>query len=467
MTLIPSSALATRRIAARGIARVRPVSTLAPGHPLARLIALYLFLLPFSHLSPAPGVRIRILQLPALGGRWEHQVGVGVLLMPEFLFGVGMLVAALMVTGRWPGRPPLSRGATVLIVVGVLALLTSIPATVAADPVGPAVLGWFSLASALALGVAVAILRPSEATVRTWVLALIFGTAALCAVAIRFYVNAFGIPESLSVLPSNRLHPFYDDYARITYGHSGNTACIVTVMASMTLAMLAAPKQPVWLRVALAVALAVFIVNLAFAFQRWAWVTLFAALVAVIWRYRRSGTGLTLLVVLSLVVLQVGSIVAGQLGDYFIEGGSLTPGGSTVGSRIAAWEWAIDLIRLNPAGYGISLTPTLGLPNVIAHNLLVDAAVEGGVLYAASIGTWGLYVLVRTAGASFRARLGPARFAALLGGAALTTWTIFFGLTINLGHIIPVTLWVVVPAMALAAPETAEASTLGPSPHER
>ncbi|GMU39612.1 MAG: hypothetical protein AMXMBFR23_04780 [Chloroflexota bacterium] len=467
MTVIPPSALATRRIATRGVAVRHAVTTLEPGHPLARILALYLFLLPFSHLSPAPGVRIRILQLPNLGGRWEDHLGIGVLLMPEFLFGVGMLVTALLVTGRWIGRAPLSRGGRVLVTVSVLALVTALPATVAGDPVGPAVLGWVSVASALSLGVAVAILRPTEATVRLWVLAFIFGSAAISAVAIRSYLLAFGVPESLAVLPANRLHPFYEDYARITYGHSGNTAAVLTVTASMTLAMLAAPRQSLLLRVVLALVLAVFIVNLAFAFQRWAWVTLAASLVAVIWRYRRSGTGLTLLVVLSLVVLQAGAIVAGQLGDYFVEGSSLTAGGSNIGSRIAAWAWAWDLIRLNPAGYGISLTPTLGLPNVIAHNLLVDAAVEGGVLYAACIGTWAGYVLLRTAGAAFRLQLTPARFAALLGGAALTTWTVFFGLTVNLGHIILVTLWVVPAAMALGAPETVERPTLAVPPHER
>jgi len=464
VTTLPPATLRRALAGTRAVARPAQAApfALSPRHPLALLIAAYLFLLPFSQIAPARGVRIRILQLPVLGGRYEDSINLGIVLMPEFLFSVFVLLTALMVTGRWPARRSLSRGAGVLAAVGVTALITSLPATLFAEHIGAALVGWVSLATAIMFAAAVVISRPTEATVRAWLCAFIFGTAVLGMVAIRAYLNAFAIPESLAALPANRLHPFFDDYAAVTYGHSGNTASILTVVASASLALIAAPRQSAWLRALLAVSLVVCFVNLGFAFQRWAWLTISVAGVAVLWRYRASRAGLALLSLLSVAVLLGGSLVTAQLGDYFLDGASFASGGSSVGSRLTAWGIAWDLIRLNPAGYGITLTPTLGLPNVIAHNLLVDAALEGGVLYATALAVWGLYGIAHLTVALFRRNsLSPARFAALLGGVALTSWTLFFGLSISLtGNVIWVTMWFVLPALAIGHAGSEERPTL-------
>jgi hypothetical protein len=414
----------------------------------AWLVAGLMFLFPLAHLPPSSTVRARFLQVPVIGNVREEIWSPGIFLMPEF-WAVALVALTFLTSGRASAPSPARRRAMALVIVsGALVLLGGGIAMLASPYPAVSTAGWIARGAAVLLAWTVLRMAPSAAVVRLWVYAMLAGVTAVGLLGLVFFYREFGWP-ALSELPSYRLLDRFELYARATYGHSGNTASVLMLTVPVALAMLLRRQATRGERVFLAVVATVGVLNLAVAFQRWAWIALFAGVVAIVWYWRHSFRSLWVTAALLALVAVSASLVSDALGDYYLDALS-SASGSSLATRFEAWRDGLTFIAYNPAGYGFGMVNVIGLDVFSAHNLFIDIALEGGLIALLGSAVWLTVHLVRFL--RVVAEPDPGRdlpFALLLSLAVFTVYGLFFNAVWHLGgQMIWLAAWWALPAMA-------------------
>jgi hypothetical protein len=429
---------------------------------LARLLAAFLFLLPMAALPPFNFVRFALLGTPVRPpSDTARDFSIGILLQPDFIAALLLLfLAVTQARGALPARS--RRMSALLIAIALMTVLGGGLATIVSAWPGVSLFGLLMRLGAIALALAVLRLRPDEATLRLWCQALLAGVTLMGLNAIRVYYEIFGA-STLAGLPTRRSDPRFDTYELALFGTAGENTAVLLALVPIALVLLFRSHARSE-RIVGGLALAVMLTNLLLNFSRWGWIVLVLGVLAMLWYWRGRRRGMLLMVGLAAVSLRFGEAIIRDLGGYFLD--ALNPEtGSNVTDRRELAERGLALLWDNPAGYGFGSVNAVAYSSS-SHNQLLDIAIEGGVIVFISAAIWIAYVGWTFLRVTLTARGEHDLTFALLLGLAMFLVKGMSSATSLVGHgmWIWIALWFLLPAMGIAALDSAEAARLRARP---
>lgn len=395
--------------------------------PLSWLIAGYFFYLPLANLPIFKVIRNGILELPVLGSATERAPAHPLLLLlPDFVFGLALMLLAGLSPRTAVSRPSPAR--FVLQIVFVLTLAGGVLSAAGSEYPGLAMAGLVTRLGVLLVALVIVRHRPTPEVARLWLYAAILATAMIMTVGIVVYLTTFGMPSSLADLPIRRTLPQWLPYQRVTFGHAANNTGLVLLVFPAAVVMFISTRGGAWWnRTFLLVAMAVFTITLFFSFQRWGFGCFLIAIALITWYWRASWRSLGLLVACTLVGVVIGREVISQLGTYFADA-LIGSDASSLDRRREIFMAGVEEALRAPTGIGFGTVNTLWLGGLgSAHNMLVDNAIESGILGGLALLTWiGAVLVVFT-----RLMLHPSHrhdlpFALALGAMAFVLFGVFF-----------------------------------------
>jgi O-antigen ligase len=366
------------------------------------LVAFLLFLYPLMKLPPIKQWEAMI-QLPTLTPSFEWGNPLAALLNPDVFMVLVLLFVSQLLGRRESSKVGHSNlikilgwSASLVLIGGFLSLFASnLPNVSAAQLVGQA--------SILMLTCTIWRARPCVKEIQLWLRAAVLGTCTVMAIGTYYFIDAFGIPDSIRslVYAHFSFELFFGSYGRVTYGSIAQTEVLIMLVLPACVYMLASKLICMKVRIFYAVAVLLLLINMGIAFERWAIVTiLFLAFLFLVRLYGGNNkVALSFVAIggigLGIFLIQLANPDNNFLIEYF--GAAIDPSeAASVTDRVAMWGTGIRLIAENPSGVGLGLLNLqTKLPWSAVHNLLLDSGVEGGILAMIGFGIWATWSVIR------------------------------------------------------------------------
>jgi O-antigen ligase len=383
-----------------------------------------------------------------------------------------LLIFALALLVTSSGATQIVRRATssttrVLALVALLLTAGGLVALPASALVGISIGRLLAYLTVVVFAIVVSQLRLRAAEIRVLMAAAVAGTGLVMAAGLYAFYAAYGVPSSLFSL----MYAHFDftgkfsEYERFTYGSPAQTQEVIMLTLPVCLVMSLAPGIGRAERLFYTGVLSLLLLNSVIDFERWALATIAAVILLLIFRLvlQRRLRALALIascITALFVLVVVPSLADGRIVQYFSRATQVGQA-DNVSDRIANWRHGLDAIRANPwgEGFGTELAQA-GLPNGVAHNLLIDTWIGGGPLAMAGVLLWLVWYLraffryLRSVRCRVPAPSNEAAFGLYLGAFGLAFYSIIQAVPFyNYGLGVWLAFWLVFPVLAIALTE--------------